>query len=204
MVLKFYGKTINEKYIDQIVEVLRNDGMVIIPTDTIYALACSIRSNKAIEKVCRFKNVKLEKANFSFLCADLSNISEYTKPFNTEIFRLMKNTLPGPYTYILNASSNIPAIFKSNKKTIGIRVPDNPIALAIIKKLGNPLMVTSLRDADEVYDYVTDPDVIEERFGNHVDIVVDCGTSTFEPSTVIDCSGNEAIVIREGKGKIIS
>ncbi|MBL0103931.1 MAG: threonylcarbamoyl-AMP synthase [Bacteroidetes bacterium] len=201
MLLKFMGKTVNEKYIDQVVDVLKNDGMVIIPTDTIYALACSIRSNKAIEKVCRFKNIKLEKANFSFLCHDLSNISEFTKPFNTEIFRLMKNTLPGPYTYILNANSNIPAIFKSNKKTIGIRVPDNDIAQAIISKLGHPLMATSLRDADEVYDYVTDPDVIEERFGNKVDYVVDGGSSTYEPSTVIDCTGNEPVLIREGKGK---
>ena len=202
MILRFQGKTVNEKYIDQIVQTLKSGGIIIIPTDTVYALAGDIHSSKAMERICRFKDIKPEKANFSFLCSGLSNISEFTKPFNTEIFRLMKNSLPGPFTFILNANNNVPAIFKSNKKTIGIRVPDNTIAQAIIEALGNPLMVTSVHDDDQFYDYVTDPEVIDERFGSQVDIVVDGGMSEFEPSTVIDCTGNEPVLIRQGKGEI--
>jgi tRNA threonylcarbamoyl adenosine modification protein (Sua5/YciO/YrdC/YwlC family) len=202
MLLQFQGKTVNERFIEQIVQTLKSGGIIIIPTDTVYALAGDIHNSKAMEKICRFKNIKPEKANFSFLCASLSNISEFTKPFNTEIFRLMKNSLPGPFTFILNANNNVPGIFKSNKKTIGIRVPDNNIAQAIIVALGNPLMVTSVHDDDQFYDYVTDPAVIDERFGSQVDIVVDGGMSEFEPSTVIDCTGNEPVLIRQGKGII--
>lgn len=202
MILKFHGDSINEKYIEQIVQILKNDGIIIIPTDTVYALAGNIHSSKAMERICRFKNIKPEKANFSFLCHDLRNISEFTKPFNTEIFRLMKNSLPGPFTFILNANNNVPTIFKSNKKTIGIRVPDNSIALAIIGALGNPLMVTSVHDDDQFFDYVTDPDTIDERFGSQVDCVIDGGVSDFEPSTVIDCTDNAPMVVRLGKGKI--
>ena len=202
MILKFHGDSINEKYIEQIVQILKNDGIIIIPTDTVYALAGNIHSSKAMERICRFKNIKPEKANFSFLCHDLRNISEFTKPFNTEIFRLMKNSLPGPFTFILNANNNVPTIFKSNKKTIGIRVPDNSIALAIIEALGNPLMVTSVHDDDQFFDYVTDPDTIDERFGSQVDCVIDGGVSDFEPSTVIDCTDNAPVVVRLGKGKI--
>lgn len=202
MILKFHGDSINEKYIEQIVQILKNDGIIIIPTDTVYALAGNIHSSKAMERICRFKNIKPEKANFSFLCHDLRNISEFTKPFNTEIFRLMKNSLPGPFTFILNANNNVPTIFKSNKKTIGIRVPDNSIALAIIGALGNPLMVTSVHDDDQFFDYVTDPDTIDERFGSQVDCVIDGGVSDFEPSTVIDCTDNAPVVVRLGKGKV--
>ena len=202
MILKFHGDSINEKYIEQIVHILKNDGIIIIPTDTVYALAGNIQSSKAMERICRFKNIKPEKANFSFLCHDLRNISEFTKPFNTEIFRLMKNSLPGPFTFILNANNNVPTIFKSNKKTIGIRVPDNSIALAIIEALGNPLMVTSVHDDDQFFDYVTDPETIDERFGSQVDCVIDGGVSDFEPSTVIDCTDNAPVVVRLGKGKV--
>ena len=202
MILKFHGDSINEKYIEQIVQILKNDGIIIIPTDTVYALAGNIQSSKAMERICRFKNIKPEKANFSFLCHDLRNISEFTKPFNTEIFRLMKNSLPGPFTFILNANNNVPTIFKSNKKTIGIRVPDNSIALAIIEALGNPLMVTSVHDDDQFFDYVTDPETIDERFGSQVDCVIDGGVSDFEPSTVIDCTDNAPVVVRLGKGKV--
>lgn len=203
MLLKFQGKTVNEKHIEQIVRTLKSGGIIIIPTDTVYALAGDIHNAKAMEKICRFKNIKPEKANFSFLCAGLSNISEFTKPFNTEIFRLMKNSLPGPFTFILNANNNVPTIFKSNKKTIGIRVPDNSISQAIITALGNPLMVTSVHDDDQFYDYVTDPEVIDERFGTQVDIVIDGGTSEFEPSTVVDCTGTEPVLIRQGKGILV-
>lgn len=202
MLLKFYGNSINEKHLHQIVEVLKNDGVIVIPTDTVYALAGSIYSPKAITQIGRIKNTKIEKAHFSFLCSDLSNISEFTKPISSEIFRLMKQSLPGPFTFILNANSNVPAIFKSNKKTIGIRVPDHPVAIAIIKALGNPLMVTSIHGADETDEYITDPEEIHEQLSTTVDLVVDAGSFKYEPSTVIDCTGEEPVVIREGKGVI--
>jgi len=202
MLVTIYPDNPNSNLILQAVDVLKNDGVIIIPTDTVYALACSIKSNKAIERVCRIKGVKLEKANFSFLCDSLSNIADFTKPFSREVYRVMKNSLPGPFTFILNASSQVPAIFKSNKKTIGIRVPDNNIALAILKELGNPLMVTSVHDDDEVIDYTTDPELIFQKYSSLVDLVIDGGYSDFQPSTVIDCTTETPEVVREGKGKI--
>ena len=152
MLLKFFGDSINKKFVDQIIDTLKNDGVIIIPTDTVYALAGSLSSSKAFERICRIKNVKPEKANFSLLCKDLSNISHFTKPFGTEIFRLMKSSLPGPFTFILNANSNVPVIFRSNKKTIGIRVPDNVIAHAILEQLGSALIVSSVRTEDQIED----------------------------------------------------
>ena len=202
MLLKFFGQSINEKHIAQITETLKNDGVIILPTDTVYAIAGSIYSNKAIEKICRIKKIKVEKANFSFLCHDLGNISEFTKPFSTEIFRLMKSSLPGPFTFILNANSHVPHIFKSNKKTIGIRVPDNVIALSIIEALGNPLMVTSVRSDDDFEEYLTNPTEIYERYNTSVDCIVDGGPSRFEPSTIIDCTGEVPLLVRDGKGKV--
>ena len=178
---------------------LKGGGVIIIPTDTVYAYAGDIYSNKAIERIASIKNIKPEKANFSFLCHDLSNISEFTKPFSTEIFRLMKSSLPGPFTFILNANSNVPSIFKSNKKTIGIRVPDNEIALAITAALGNPLVVASVHSDDEIQDYLTDPDDIAEHLEDKVDLIVDGGPGTNVPSSVVDCTGEIAVVIREGK-----
>jgi tRNA threonylcarbamoyl adenosine modification protein (Sua5/YciO/YrdC/YwlC family) len=168
----------------------------------VYAFAGSIYSNIAFERICRIKNIKSGKANFSFLCHDLSNISNFTKPFSNEIFRLMKSSLPGPYTFILNANSNVPAIFKSNKKTIGIRVPDNTIALSIIRELGNPLMVSSVLSTENIPDYITSPNEIEEHFGTLTDIIVDAGDSMYLPSTVIDCTAEAPVLVREGKGAI--
>ncbi|REJ82389.1 MAG: threonylcarbamoyl-AMP synthase [Bacteroidetes bacterium] len=203
MLLKIFPENINDKFIEKAIHVLKNDGVIVIPTDTVYAFACSIHSNAAIERICRLKKVKLEKANFSFVCESLSNISDFSKPMSNEVFRLMKNTLPGPFTYILNANSNVPGIFKSNKKTIGIRVPDNQIALRLVKELGNPLMVASVHDeSDEFMDYITDPDEIDARLGSNVDLVIDGGSGSFEPSTVVDCTASEPVLIREGKGKI--
>jgi tRNA threonylcarbamoyl adenosine modification protein (Sua5/YciO/YrdC/YwlC family) len=202
VLLKFFGDSINQKYIEQITWTLKNDGVIIIPTDTVYAVAGSIYSNKAIERICRLKNIKVEKANFSFLCRDFENVSAFTKPFSTEIFRLMKSSLPGPFTFILNANSHVPTIFKSNKKTIGIRIPDNIIALSVIEALGNPLIVTSVHPDEDMEEYLTDPAEIQEKFGDTVDIVIDGGPSRFSPSTVIDCTNDNPIVIREGKGKI--
>lgn len=202
MFLKFYGESINEKHIAQIIGVLKGDGVIVIPTDTVYALAGSVYSNKAAERIARIKNTRIEKAHFSFLCHDLSNISEFTKPFSTEVFRLMKNSLPGPFTFILNANSNVPAIFKSNKKTIGIRVPDNHIALSILEALGHPLMVASIHGADEDEEYITDPAEINEQLEGMIDLVIDGGAFRYEPSTVIDCTSETPVIVREGKGKL--
>jgi len=200
MLLKIYPDNINEKFIAKAVETLKDGGIIVIPTDTVYALACDIYNNKAVEKICRFRQIKLEKANFSFLCSDLSHISDFTKPFSNEIFRLMKNTLPGPFTYILNANNQVPAIFKSNKKTIGIRVPDNNITRRLIHELGNPLMVTSVHNDDEIIDYLSDPEEIEATLGDKVDLVIDGGIGSLDPSTVVDCTGQTPMLIREGKG----
>ncbi|HRI42144.1 MAG TPA: L-threonylcarbamoyladenylate synthase [Bacteroidia bacterium] len=202
MPLTIYPGNINDRHLAQAVEIVRKGGVIVIPTDTVYALACDIHATPAIERIARMKQVKPGKANFSFICQDLSNISEFTRPFNTEIFRLMKSVLPGPFTFILNANSNVPAIFKSNKKTIGIRVPDNTIARALVRELGHPVMVTSVHDDDELVEYTTDPHAIEERLGDQVDLVIDGGNSELTPSTVIDCTGNEPVVIREGKGTL--
>src|SRR5436190_5547108 len=172
MLLKIFPDNINNRLIDKIVDALKNDGVIIMPTDTVYALACSIRSARAFERICRIKQVKPEKANFSFACYDLTDISAYTKPFSRDVFRMMKANLPGPYTFILNASSMVPAIFRSNKKTIGIRVPDNKIARTIIKETGNPLMVTSLRNDDEIIDYLSDPEMMDEKYSSLIDVIV--------------------------------
>ena len=202
MILKIYPDNINDKFIEKAVKILKDGGIIIIPTDTVYALVCDIYNNDAIDKICRFRKIKLEKANFSFACSDLSHISDFTKPFSNEIFRLMKNTLPGPFTYILNANSKVPGIFRSNKKTIGIRVPDNAITKRLILDLGNPLMVTSVYNDDEYLDYLSDPEEIDATLGNQVDLVIDGGPGSLEPSTVIDCTGQAPILIREGKGTL--
>ena len=202
MLLQIFPDNPNQLHIKKAVEALKSGEVIVVPTDTVYALACDIHSSKAVEKICRLKNIKLDKANFSFLCYDLSHISDFTKPFSTEIFRLMKKSLPGPFTFVLNANSHVPHLFKSNKKTIGIRVPDNNIARAIVKELGNPLMVTSVHDDDEIIEYTADPAEIESNFSNRVNIVIDGGYSDMLPSTVIDCTGESPVVIREGKGKI--
>jgi tRNA threonylcarbamoyl adenosine modification protein (Sua5/YciO/YrdC/YwlC family) len=202
MLLQIFPDNPNPLFIKRAVNELKNGEVIIVPTDTVYAFACDIYNNKAVEKICRLKQVKLEKANFSFLCYDLSNISDFTRPFSTEIFRMMKKSLPGPFTFILNANSNVPHIFKSNKKTIGIRVPDNNITRVIVKELGNPLMVSSVHDDDEIIDYTSDPAVIESSFSGRVNLVIDGGFSDVHPSTVVDCTGEVPVVIREGKGKM--
>jgi tRNA threonylcarbamoyl adenosine modification protein (Sua5/YciO/YrdC/YwlC family) len=202
MLLEVYPDSINQKHIQRVVEYLKNDGVIILPTDTVYAFACDIHSNKAAERISKIKKVKLEKANFSFACYDLSTISEYTKLFSREVFRVMKHHLPGPFTFILNASSAVPTIFRSNKKTIGIRIPDNNIARAIVKELGNPIMVSSVHDEDEIKEYYSDASEIESDFSEQVDIIVDGGYSDIHPSTVIDCTSDIPIIIRQGKGKL--
>jgi tRNA threonylcarbamoyl adenosine modification protein (Sua5/YciO/YrdC/YwlC family) len=202
MLLTVYPDSINQRHIQKVVDCLKSGGVVIIPTDTVYAFACDIYSSKAIERISKIKNIKLAQANFSFACYDLSDIATYTKPFSREVFRIMKHHLPGPFTFILNASSEVPTIFRSNKKTIGIRVPDNNITREIVKELGNPIMVSSVHDEDEIKEYYSDASEIESDFSEKVDIIIDGGYSDIQPSTVIDCTSDTPVVIREGKGKL--
>jgi tRNA threonylcarbamoyl adenosine modification protein (Sua5/YciO/YrdC/YwlC family) len=184
------------------VDCVRKGGIIIFPTDTIYAAGCDIYNSRALDRLAQIKGIKKEKANFSFLCHDLSQLSDFTKPINNEVFKLMKSTLPGPYTYILNANNNVPKIFHSKKKTVGIRIPDNSIINEIIRELGNPIASTSIHDEDEIIEYTTDPELIHEKFLNRVDIVINGGYGDNEPSTIIDCTGSEILVVREGKGKL--
>lgn len=202
MLLKIYPENINERYIKQCIECLENDGIIAFPTDTVYALGCNLYSKSATEKLARIKGVKLEKANFSIICHDLSNISEYTKQIDNKVFKVMRKALPGPFTFILNANGNIPKIFKNNKKTIGIRIPDNTIPLELVRLLGNPILTTSVHDDDEILEYTTDPELIHERYENDVDIVIDGGFGNLEASTILDCTNDEIEVVREGIGNI--
>jgi sua5/yciO/yrdC/ywlC family protein len=199
--IKLYNENPNEKEIAKIVEVLRNGGLIIYPTDTVYGLGCDITNTKALEKIARIKGVKLEKANFSFVCSDLKNLSDYVKQIDTPTFKLLKRALPGPYTFIMEGNNNLPKDFKK-KKTVGIRVPDNAIARAIVEKLGNPIVSTSIYDEDDVIEYTTDPELIFEKWQNRVDIVIDGGYGDNTASTVIDLSGDAPVVVREGKGDI--
>ena len=199
--IKLYNENPNEKDISRVVEVLRRGGLIIYPTDTVYGLGCDITNTKALEKIARIKGVKLEKANFSFVCSDLKNLSDYVKQIDTSTFKLLKRTLPGPYTFIMQGNNNLPKDFKK-KKTVGIRVPDNLIARTIVEKLGNPIVSTSIYDEDDVIEYTTDPELIFEKWQNKVDLVIDGGYGYNVASTVIDLSGDAPKVLREGKGDI--
>lgn len=199
--IKLYEENPNPREIDKIVKVLKRGGLIIYPTDTVYGLGCDITNIKALERVAKIKGVKLEKANFSFICEDLSNLSDYVKQIDNSIFKLLKRALPGPYTFILPGAKTLPNPFKK-KKTVGIRVPDNSIALEIVKQLGNPIISTSIRDEDEVLEYTTDPELILEKWDNLVDLVIDGGYGDNEASTVIDVSEGQIEIVREGKGSL--
>ena len=200
MFLKLYPENPNPRYIKMIIECLENDGVVIFPTDTIYGIGCSINSNKAIERIARIKGIKKEKANFSFIFHDMSMLSDFTRPINNDVFKMMKRNLPGPFTFILEANNNVPKIFKNNKKTIGIRIPDQPIITNIVRELGCPILTTSIVDEDEISGFMTDPEEINEAYKDKVDIIIDGGFGDKEESTIVDCTENEIIIIREGKG----
>lgn len=199
--VKIYNDNPNEAALKKVVEVLRNGGIIIYPTDTVYGLGCDITNTKALERVAKLKGIKLEKANLSFICYDLSHISDYVKQIDTSTFKLLKRALPGPYTFILPGNNDLPKVFK-NKKTVGIRVPDNNIIRSIVNSLGNPIISTSIHDEDEVLEYSTDPELIFEKWQNLVDLVIDGGYGDNMPSTVIDLSGYEPVVVREGKGSL--
>ncbi len=197
--LKIYEDKPSEAAIKKVVEVLKNGGLVIYPTDTVYGLGCDITNSRALEKLAKIKGVKLEKANFSFVCSSLSNISDYVKQIDTATFKILKRALPGAYTFILPGNNDLPKDFRK-KKTVGIRVPDNNIAIQIVEMLGNPIVSTSIHDEDEVIEYSTDPELIFEKWQNQVDLVIDGGYGENIASTIIDLTGHEPIIVREGKG----
>ena len=199
--IRIYEDKPSEAAIKKVVEVLRNGGLIIYPTDTVYGLGCDITNSRALERIAKIKDVKLEKANFSFICNDLSNISDYVKQIDTATFKILKRALPGPYTFILPGNNDLPKEFRK-KKTVGIRVPANNIALEIVKLLGNPIVSTSIHDDDEVIEYSTDPELIFEKWQNKVELVIDGGYGDNVASTIIDLSGHEPEVIREGKGSL--
>jgi tRNA threonylcarbamoyl adenosine modification protein (Sua5/YciO/YrdC/YwlC family) len=199
--IKIYPDNPNEAAIAKVVKVLKDGGLIIYPTDTVYGLGCDITNTKALERIAKIKGIKLEKANFSFVCHDLSNISDYVRQIETSTFKILKRALPGAYTFILPGNNNLPKEFKK-KTTVGIRVPDNSIALEIVRTLGNPIVSTSIHDDDDVIEYTTDPELIFEKWQDLVDLVIDGGYGDNVGSTVIDLSGDEPIVVREGKGSL--
>jgi len=199
--IKLYEENPSEKLIKEVVDVLKNDGLIIYPTDTVYGLGCDINSKKALEKIALIKQIKLEKANLSFICDSLSNLSDYVAQLNQSTFKILKRNLPGPYTFILPGNNNLPKVFKK-KKTVGMRVPNHNIAIGIVKALGNPIVSTSIKDEDEVIEYTTDPSLIAEKWDKLVDIVIDGGYGGNIPSTVIDLTTDQPTLIREGLGAI--
>ena len=199
--IKIYEENPNPKEITKVVNVLKAGGLVIYPSDTVYALGCDITHKGALERIAKIKGVKLEKANFSFICEDLSNLSDYVKQIDTSTFKLLKRALPGPYTFILPGNNNLPSVFKK-KKEVGIRVPDHSITQAIVNTLGNPIVSTSIKDEDEVIEYTTDPELIYEKWADLVDVVIDGGYGGNVASTVIDLTSGQPELIREGKGSL--
>ena len=199
--IKIYNENPNSKEIDRVVSVLRKGGLIIYPTDTVYGLGCDITNTKGLERIAKIKNIKLAKANLSFICNDLSHLSDYVKQIDTPTYKILKRALPGAYTFVLPGNNNLPKAFK-NKKTVGIRVPDNNIIREIVKELGNPIVSTSIYDEDDVIEYTTDPELIFEKWKNFVDIVIDGGYGDNQPSTVIDLSTDEIEIVREGKGSL--
>lgn len=201
MFIRLFEDNPNTREILKVVEILEKGGVIIYPTDTVYAIGCDIYNVKAVQRVAQLKGVKPEKVNFSMICRDLSNISEYAKVGN-EVFKAMKRALPGPFTFILNATSKLPNVLMNRRKTIGIRVPDNPIVMAIVEELGHPLLTTSVRDEDDVIEYMTDPELIYEKYEQLVDAVIDGGYGQNVASTVVDCTGGTIDIIRQGLGEL--
>jgi tRNA threonylcarbamoyl adenosine modification protein (Sua5/YciO/YrdC/YwlC family) len=200
MLVRLYNENPNPRDVRKIVKLLREGGVIIYPTDTVYGLGCDITNQKAVEKIARLKGIKIEKNNFSFICSDFSHLSVYTKPISNSLFKLIRKNLPGPFTFILEANNNVPKYFKGKKKTVGIRIPDNNIIREIVSELGNPILSTSVHDDDEVLEYTADPELIHEKYQDFSDVVIDGGHGELIPSTIVDCSGDQVVVVREGKG----
>lgn len=201
MLIKIYPENPNQKEIDKVVKVLQDGGLVIYPTDTVYAIGCDALNVRAVEKICKMKGINPAKSNLSIICYDLSNISEYAK-VDTSTFKLMKKNLPGPFTFLLNTTSSLPKIYK-DKKTVGIRIPDNNIIREIVRILGNPVLTTSVKNDDEIIEYTTDPELMEEKYENVVDLIIDGGYGGLDASTIVDCTDGEPTIVRQGKGELI-
>lgn len=200
--LKIHPDNPEPRKIAKVVEVLRNGGVVIYPTDTIYGMGCDIFDQRAVERVCQIKGVKADKTQLSFICQDISHISEYVKSLSTPVFKVMKKALPGPYTFLLESSTKVPKIINAKKKTVGIRVPDHNIPRMLVEQLGHPIITTSIHDDDTIKAYATDPREIWEKFKHHVDIVIDGGPGQIQPSTVVDCTGDVFEITRQGAGDL--
>jgi tRNA threonylcarbamoyl adenosine modification protein (Sua5/YciO/YrdC/YwlC family) len=200
--LKIHPQNPEMRKINRVVEVLRDGGVVIYPTDTIYGIGCDLMNRKAVERLCKIMDIKPNKLDLSFICNDLSHIAEFVKRIDTPVFKVLKRSLPGPYTFILESSSRVPKILDVNKKTVGIRIPDHAIPRALVSELGNPLITSSIKDDDLIVEYTTDPDEIYEDFKNLVDIVIDGGNGGNIPSTVVDCTGDGLVIVRKGLGDI--
>jgi len=204
MIIRIHGDNPDPKKVREAADILRKDGVIVLPTDTVYCFASALGSSKGFERIARIKGLRPNKAHFSIMCHSLSDLSKYSRPVPNEIFKLMKRVLPGPFTFILPSGGNVPKLFRSSKKTIGIRVPDNTVVQAILKEIGKPLVVSSVHDDDEILEYTTDPELIDERHGHAVDAVVHGGFGELYASTIIDCSSGIPDVIREGRGDIDS
>ena len=201
MLVKIYPENPNPREVSRVISIMQDGGLVIYPTDTVYAIGCDALNVRAVEKICRFKGINPQKSNLSIICYDLSNLSEYAKVSNAA-FKLMKKNLPGPFTFILPTSSELPKIYK-NRKEVGIRIPDNNIIRTLVAELGNPILTMSIHDDDDVIEYSTDPELIQEKFENEVDVVIDGGSGGTVPSTVVDCTGDTFEIVRQGKGELI-
>jgi tRNA threonylcarbamoyl adenosine modification protein (Sua5/YciO/YrdC/YwlC family) len=202
MLIKIYSENPNEKHIRKVVDTLESGGIIIYPTDTVYAMGCDIRAVKAIEKIARFKGMNPLNPDLSLIFHDMSQLSDYTVIHDNNIFKLLKRNLPGPFTFIVQANNQIPKMFRNKKKTVGIRIPSNPIILEIVRELGRPLVTTSVHDQDEILEYTTDPELIHEKFRDFVEIVVDGGYGKNEASTIVDCTGDEFVIVRQGLGEL--
>jgi tRNA threonylcarbamoyl adenosine modification protein (Sua5/YciO/YrdC/YwlC family) len=201
-IFKIYPDSPSEKAIRRIVDVLQDGGIIVYPTDTVYSFGCDLLRQKSIDQVARIKGIKPKEADFSIIFNDLGHLANYTRPIESSVFKTLKRSLPGPYTFILEASRAVPKIFGSNKRTIGIRIPDHPIPRLLVEVLGRPIIASSVNDQDEVIEYTTDPELINEKYGKQVDLIVDCGYGDNHASTVVDMTSGEAVVLREGKGSL--
>lgn len=205
MLLTIHPGNPDERKIDQVVARLQKGGIVVYPTDTIYGIGCDISNQAAVQKVLRFKDVNLRKRSLSFVCYDLSHAAQYLKPIDSRTFKLLRKNTPGPFTFILESNSNVPRLFKANKKTVGVRIPDNAIVRAIVERLGNPILSASVKNPaweDDEEEYITDPSLIQERLGHLADIVIDGGPGGVVGSTVVDCTTDEWAIIRQGRGEL--
>lgn len=203
MLLKINPENPEQRKIQQVVDVLNDGGIIIYPTDTVYGLGCDIFQPKAVERICRLRGLDPAKAMLSFICSDISEVSNFTLPINNPVFKVMRKNLPGPFTFVLNSNNQVPKLFKNKKRTIGIRIPDNSVSQAIVNTLGRPLLTISLKSEDQIAEYYTDPEDFKDEFLKLVDIVIDSGPGRNVPSTVVDCTGEEPLLIREGAGELI-